>query len=105
MSNVIKIRDLISNHPDDKRPVLNDLINSLVSLQAPLSKLEIYNYKESTKEAIKLLLEHEKLVSEFKYRLRNEVNVEVLEFLNNKPKRKGHKHPNSMKNLKFFKNK
>lgn len=97
--NYSKIRELVSKHPDDDKVVLNDLIANLIKAQVPLGKLEVHNYKDSIKEAHTLLIEHEKLVSALKHRLRNEVRPEVIAYHNNKPKVKRKMHPNSMKNL------
>jgi len=97
---VLKIRDLVSKHPDDEDlVVLNDLISSLIQLQIPLGKLEIHNYKEAITEAVKLITEHEKLVALLKHRLKNEVRKEVVSFHNDKPKVKRKIHPNSLKNI------
>jgi len=97
---IIKIRDLVNKHPDeDKLIVLNDLITNLIQLQVPLGKLEVHNYKESVTDAVKIITEHEKLVSALKYRLKNEVRQEVVIFHKRKPKEKKVMHPNSLKNI------
>ena len=98
-----KIRELVSNHPEDDKVVLNDLINNLIDLQVPLGKLEIYNYKDSVKDAIKIIMEHEKLVTLLKRRLREEVRPEVMEFHYGKKGPKKEMHPNSLGNLKNIK--
>lgn len=100
MTNISKIRELVSKHPEDDIVVLNDLINNLIKLQVPLGKLEIYNYKECITESIRIISEHESLVKILKRRLREEVRPEVVKFHNEKPKRKIKIHPNSLKNLK-----
>lgn len=99
MNNSVKIRELVSNHPDDDKIVLNDLINNLIKAQIPLGKLEVHNYKESITDALKLLGEHETLVSILKRRLREEVRPEVVKWHNDKPKPDRKMHPNSLKNL------
>lgn len=99
MSDNFKIRELVSNHPEDENIVLNDLINNLIQLQVPLGKLEIHQYKESVVEAIKILSQQEKLVQTLKRRLREEVRPEVQKWHREKPKVKKNIHPNSLKNL------
>lgn len=94
-----KIRELVGNHPDDEKVVLNDLINKLIEVQIPLGKLEVHNYKDSVKDALKLLAEHEKLVVLLKRRLREEVREEVQKFHKNKTKPDRKMHPNSLENL------
>jgi len=94
-----KIRELVSKHPEDDKIVLGDLINNLIKLQVPLGKLEVHNYKDSIPEAIKILVEQERLTSSLKRRLREEVRPEVQKFHNEKPKTKRKVHPNSLKNL------
>ena len=94
-----KIRELVSKHPEDKEVVLGDLIANLIKLQIPLGKLEVHNYKDSITDAIKIISEHESLVTLLKRRLRVEVRQEVLKFHNEKPKTKRKMHPNSMKNI------
>ena len=100
-----KVRNLIDKHPDEKFIVLYDLIKNLMKAQEPLCKLEISDSKANLMASIKLIIEHERLVLDFKKRLRGEIKNDVYNNLKDKPKRKGHKHPNSMKNLKYMQNK
>lgn len=99
MSKISKIRELVKNHPDDENIVLGDLLNNLLELQIPLGKLEVHNYRDAVVEALKLIIEQEKLLAKLKYRLKNEVRVEVLTYHKIKPKVKRKIHPNSLKNL------
>ena len=100
MSKGIKIRDLISKHPEDDNIVLMDIIDSLIELQQPLGKLEVFNYKASVTEVIKGLTAVEDQVKALKHRMRNEVRPEVIKWHNEKPKIKRNMNPKSLKNLK-----
>ncbi len=99
-NNISKIRELLDNHPEDEKVVLQDLIDSLVGMTSNLAKLEIHNYKDSINSSISAVLKHEKLVKEFKYRLRNEVKPEVVIYHTTKPRKK---HPGNIKNLAWYK--
>jgi len=100
MIDSIKIRDLVSKHPEDDNVVLNDLIHVLIEAQVPLGKLEVHNYKDAVVDAIKKLSDVESLLKLLKRRLREEVRTEVLEFHNTRPKQKRNMNPKSLENLK-----
>lgn len=102
---VSKIREIVSNHPEDEEITLQDLIRNLIDLQVPLGKLEVHNYKDSVVDAMKLVIQHEKLVAQLKYRIKNEIRPEVLAYHSRKPKVKREMHPNSLANMNTKKSK
>lgn len=105
MTENFKIRELVKNHPEDERIVLNDILKNIIRLQIPLGKLEVHNYKDSVIDAVRLITEHEKLMSRLKYRIKNEVRQEVFVYHREKKKPNRTVHPNSLANLKSSKNK
>ena len=84
---VTKIRHLVYKHPDEKDiVVLNDLLEQLIAIQVPLGKNEVLSVESAMREAIKGLTEHEKLVSEFKHRLRTYILPDVIANKETRPK-------------------
>ena len=96
---ISKIREVVSNHPEDEEVCLQDLINNLIKLQIPLGKLEVHNYKDSVVDAMKLIISQEKLIAKLKYRIKNEIRPEVLAYHSRKPRVKKPMHPNSLANM------
>lgn len=75
---VIKIR-LLLDDPHEEVITHNDLIQSLLGMVQDLSKLEVSNNKSAVQKCIRTCIDHEKLVKEFKIRLREEVKPEVID--------------------------
>jgi len=88
-----KIRRLLSD-PIENEIVLQDIINGLVEMSQDLAKLEIHNTVAACSRSIKRSIEIEKLIKQFKARLKD-IKVEAMAV----NAQKGPKHTGTPENL------